>query len=67
MCFSVINPCGYWTSRTLSFALASTGNTRCSVMGVKRYIMPVDRPESESISGAEIKLTVCTVNLGLVC
>ena len=26
MCYSVINPCGYWTSGTLS-ALGSNGNT----------------------------------------
>ena len=57
MCFSVINPCGYWSSRT-SPALASNGNTLYSVMGVKRHSMPVDLPESESISGAEINLTV---------
>ena len=36
MCYSVINPCGYWTSGTLS-ALASTGNTQYNVMGVKRH------------------------------
>ena len=46
---SVINPCGYWTSGTLS-ALASNGNTLYNVMGVKRHIMLVDLPESESIS-----------------
>ena len=49
MCYSVINPCGYWTSGTLS-ALASNGNTLYNVMGVKRHIMLVDLPESESIS-----------------
>ena len=47
MCYSVINPCGYWTSGTLS-ALASNGNTLYNVMGVKRHIMPTDLPESES-------------------
>ena len=57
MCYSVINPCGYWTSGNLS-ALASNGNTLYKVMGVKRH-MPVDLPESESISGAEINLTSC--------
>ena len=31
-------------------------------MGVKRHIMPVDLPESESISGAEINHTVCAVS-----
>ena len=36
MCYSVFNPCGYWTSRTLS-ALASSGNTLYNVMGVKRH------------------------------
>ena len=61
MCYSVINPCGYWTSGTLS-ALASNGNTLYSVMGVKRHIMPVDLPESESIGGAEINLAVCPVS-----
>ena len=49
MCYSVVIPCGYCRSRT-SPALASNGNTRYSVMGVKRHIMPVDLPESESIT-----------------
>ena len=45
MCYSVINPCAYWTSRTWTLsALASNGNTLYSVMGVKRHIMPVDLP-----------------------
>ena len=61
MCYSVINPCGYWTSGALS-ALASNGNTQYNVMGVKRHITPVDLPEIESISGAEIDLTVCAVS-----
>ena len=46
---------------------ASTGNTLYNVMGVKRQIMPVDLPESESIIGAEINLTVCAVNIGVLC
>ena len=29
--------------------------------------MPVDLPESESISGAEIYLTVCAVSNGVLC
>ena len=66
MYYSVINPCGYWTSGNLS-ALASNGNTLYNVMGVKRHTMPVDLPESESISEAEINLTVCTVNNGVLC
>ena len=65
ICYSVINPCGCWTSGTL-FALASNGNTLYNVMGVKRHIMPVDPPESESISGAEINLTVCVVSNGVL-
>ena len=60
------NPCGYWTSGTLS-ALASTGNTLYNVMGVKTHIMPVYLPDSERISGAEINLTICTVNIGVLC
>ena len=40
MCYSVIYPCGYWTSGTLS-ALASNGNTLYNLMGVKRRILPV--------------------------
>ena len=48
-CYSVINPCGYWTSGTLS-ALAGNRNTLYDVMVVKRHIMSVDLPESESIS-----------------
>ena len=35
-------------------------------MGVKRHIMPVDLPESESIRGAEINLTVCAVSNGIL-
>ena len=45
-------------SGTLS-ALASNGNTLYHVMGVKRNIMPVDLPKTESVSGAEISRTVC--------
>ena len=41
---------------TLS-VVVSNGNTLYNVMGVKRH-MPVDLPESESISGAEINLKV---------
>ena len=66
MCYPVINPCAYWTSGTLS-ALAGNGNTLYDVMGVKRHIMPVDLPESESISGAEVNLTVCAVSNGVLC
>ena len=36
-------------------------------MGVKRHIIPVDLPESESISGTEINLTVCAVSSGVLC
>ena len=66
VCCSVINPCGYWTSGTLS-VLVSNGNTLYNVMGVKRHIMSADLPESVSISGAEIKLTVCAVSNGVLC
>ena len=66
MCYSVIDACGYWTSGTLS-ALATTGNTQYNVVGVKRHIMPVDLPKSERISGAEINLNVCAVNIGVLC
>ena len=65
MCYSVIYPCGYWTSGTLS-VLVSNGNTLYNVMGVKRH-MPVDLPESESISGAEVNLTDCAVSNGVLC
>ena len=34
---------------------------------VKRHIMPVDLPENESISGAEINLTVCPVSNSVLC
>ena len=37
------------------------------MMGVKRHIMPLDLPESESISGAEKNLTVCAVSSGVLC
>ena len=46
---------------------ASNGNILYNVMGVKRHIMPVDLPGSESISGAEIRLTVCAVSNGVLC
>ena len=36
MCYSVINPCGYWTSGTLSALGLGNGNTLYNVMGVKR-------------------------------
>ena len=29
--------------------------------------MPVDLPKSENISGAEINLTLCAVNIGVLC
>ena len=61
MCYSVINPCGYWTSGTLS-ALVSNRNTLYNVVGVKRHVMPVDLPQSVSISGAEINPTVRAVS-----
>ena len=51
---------------TLS-ALASNGNTLYNVMGVKRHITPVDLPESESVGGAELNLTVCAVSNGVLC
>ena len=66
MCYSVINLCGYWTSGTLS-ARASNGNTLYNVMGVKRHIIAVDLPESESIGGAEINLTVGPVGDSVLC
>ena len=66
MCYSIVNPCGYWTSGTLS-ALASNRNTLYIVMGVKRHIMPVNLLESENISGTDINLTVCAVGNGVLC
>ena len=65
-CVTVINPCGYWTSGTLS-ALVSNRNRLYNVMGVKRHIMPVDLPQSVSISRAEINLTVRAVRTGVRC
>ena len=66
MCYSVINPCGYWTSGTLS-ALVSNRNTLYNVFGVKRHVMPVDLPQSVSISGAEISPYVRAVSTGVLC
>ena len=37
MCYSVMHPCGYWTSGTLS-VLVNNRNTLYNVMGVKRHI-----------------------------
>ena len=66
MCYSVINPCGYWTLRTLS-AHVGNRNTLYNVMAVKRHFMPVDLPQSVSISGAEINLTFRTVSTCVLC
>ena len=66
MCYSVVNPCGYWTSGTLS-ALVSNRNKLYNVMGVKRHIMSVDLPQSVSITVAEINLTVRAVSTGVLC
>ena len=64
MCYSVINPCGHWTSGTLS-ALASNGNTLYNVMGVKRHIMPVDLPHfgQKRIFDRVKIFSVCSVHL----
>ena len=37
MCYSLINPCGYWTKGTL-LALVSNRNTLYKVMGVKTHL-----------------------------
>ena len=37
MCYSLINPCGYWTQGTL-FALVSNRNTLYKVIGVKTHL-----------------------------
>ena len=37
MCYSLINPCGYWISQTL-FALVSNWNALYNVMGVKTHL-----------------------------
>ena len=66
MCYFNINPCGYWTSGTLS-ALVSNWNPLYNVMGVKRHIMLVDLPQSVSINGAKINLTVWAVSTGVLC
>ena len=65
MSYSVINPCGYSTSGTLS-ALVSSPNTLYNVIGVKRHNMPVDLPQSVSISVAEINLTVWAVSTSVL-
>ena len=66
MCYSGTNPNGYWTSGILT-TLVSSRNTLYNVMGVKRQIMPVDLPQSVSISGAEINLTFRAVSTGVLC
>ena len=66
VCYSVINPCGYWTSGTL-YALVSNRNTLYNLMGMKRHIMPVDLPQSVSISGTEINLTFQAVSTAVLC
>ena len=43
MCYSLINPCGYWTYKGTLFALVSNRNTLYSVMGVKTHLsVPVE-------------------------
>ena len=48
-------------------ALLSNWNTLYNVMCVKRHIMPVDLPQSVSISGAEINFSVRAVSTGFLC
>ena len=54
MSYFVINPCGYWTSGTLS-AFTSNGNTLYNVMGVKRHIIPTDRSEIKVRVSVELR------------
>ena len=65
VCYSLINPCGYWTWGT-SFAFVSNRNTLYNVMGVKTHLS-VNLPQSVSISGAEIKLTLWAVTTYVLC
>ena len=51
---------------TLS-ALVSNRNTLYNVMGMKRHIMPVELPQSVSISVAEINLTFWAVSTCVLC
>ena len=64
MCYSVKNPCGYWTSGTLS-ALVSNRNTLNNVMCQKTLCQSIFL--SVSISGTEINLTVRVVSTGIQC
>ena len=64
-CYSLINPCGYWTSGTL-FALVSNRNTLYNVMGVKTHLS-VNLPQSVSITWAEINLTLLAVSTYVLC
>ena len=52
---------------SLNLSEISNRNTQYNVMGVKRHIMPVDLPQSVSISGAEINLTFRTVSTCVLC
>ena len=65
MCYSLNNPCGCWTLGTL-FALVSNRNTLYNVMGVKTHLS-VNLPQSVSISGAEINLTLRAVTTYVLC
>ena len=51
----------------LYLPLLVTQNALYNVMGVKRHITPVDLPQSVSISGDEINLTVRAVSTGVLC
>ena len=66
MCYSVINPCGYWTSRTL-VSLAHNGCRLYNDMGINRHIMPVDLPSKVTISEVDINCTIYFGSSGVLC
>ena len=66
MCYSVINPCGYWTSRTL-VSLAHNGCRLYNDMGINRQIMPVDLPSKVTISEVDINCTIYFGSSGVLC
>ena len=52
MCYSLINPCGYWTSlKELYLPLLLTGIARYNVLGVKTHLS-VNLPQSVGIRRA---------------
>ena len=65
MCYSVINPCGYWYSKSLG-DIVNNGNGVYNGMGIDRHIMPADLPKTVSVYGAEMNVVLHTESHGVL-